>query len=205
MQDRANNPGDIPMSPGFDGPGPTPLQRVLAGRRSIRRFMETPVEPAKLEACLEAARIAPSAHNVQPWRFIVVDEPGLKTRLADEAFSGIYRGSMFAAKAPVILVILARPGKAVVRLGSRIQGVPFYLLDIGIAGEHIVLQAEELGLATCWMGWFNYRRARKVLSVPRAFKLVALMPLGYAEKRPTREPPRRSFEEIVAFNRSPRA
>jgi nitroreductase len=184
--------------------GPTPFQRVLGGRRSIRRFLPTPVEPEKLRACLEAARIAPSAHNVQPWRFIVVDDPGLKDRLATAAFSGIYSGSKFAARAPVLLVLLARPGKATVRLGSLIQGVPYYLLDIGIAGEHVVLQAEELGLATCWMGWFDYRKARKVLDIPRTFKLVAMMPLGYAEKRPQREPPRRAYEDIVVFNKAPR-
>ena len=184
--------------------GPTPFQRVLGGRRSIRRFLPTPVEPEKLRACLEAARIAPSAHNVQPWRFIVVDDPGLKDRLATAAFSGIYSGSKFAARAPVLLVLLARPGKATVRLGSLIQGVPYYLLDIGIAGEHVVLQAEELGLATCWMGWFDYRKARKVLDIPRMFKLVAMMPLGYAEKRPQREPPRRAYEGIVSFNKAPR-
>lgn len=184
--------------------GRTPFQTILAGRRSIRRFLPTPVEPEKLRACLEAARIAPSAHNVQPWRFIVVDDPSLKERLAAAAFSGIYGASKFAARAPVILVLLARPGKAVVRLGSMIQGVPYYLLDIGIAGEHVVLQAEELGLASCWMGWFDYRKARKALGIPRTFKLVALMPLGYAEKRPQREPPRRAFEDIVSFNKAPR-
>ncbi len=182
----------------------TPLQRILRGRRSIRRYLPTPVEPEKLRACLEAARIGPSAHNAQPWRFIVVDDPPLKDRLAAEAFSGIYSSSMFAAKAPVILVLLARPGNAMVRLGSKIQGVPYYLIDIGIAGEHVVLQAEELGLATCWMGWFDYRKARKVLGISGSFKLVAMMPLGYAEKRPTREPPRKTFEEIAAFNRSPK-
>ena len=184
-------------------PGRTPFQTILAGRRSIRRYLPAPVEPEKLRACLEAARIAPSAHNVQPWRFVVVDDPVLKDRLAEAAFSGIYSGSKFAARAPIILVVLARPGKAVVRLGSMIQGVPYYLLDIGIAGEHIVLQAEEMGLATCWMGWFDYRKARKVLEIPRAFKLVALMPLGYAEKRPQREPPRKTFEDIVSFNKAP--
>ena len=183
--------------------GPTPFQRILRGRRSIRRFLPTPVEPEKLRACLEAARLAPSAHNVQPWRFMVVDDPALKARLAEAAFGGFYKGSRFAAQAPVILVLLARPGKAVVRLGSRLQGVPFYLLDMGIAGEHLVLQAEELGLATCWMGWFNYRRARRALDIPAAFKLVALMPLGYAETRPLREPPRRTLEGISAFNRVP--
>ena len=181
----------------------TPFQRILRGRRSIRRFLPTPVEPEKLRACLEAARLAPSAHNVQPWRFMVVDDPDLKARLAAAAFGGIYKGSQFAAQAPVILVLLARPGRAVVRLGSRIQGVPFFLLDMGIAGEHLVLQAEELGLATCWMGWFNYRRVRKALGIPPGFRLVALMPLGYAEKRPQNQPPRRTLDGIAAFNKVP--
>ena len=183
---------------------PTPFQRILGGRRSIRRYLETPVEPEKLRACLEAARVAPSAHNVQPWRFIVVDEPGLKDRLAAAAFSGIYAGSKFAARAPVLLVLLAKPGGAAVRAGSKLLGIPFHFLDMGIAGEHVVLQAEELGLATCWMGWFDHRRVRKALAIPRGFKIVALMPLGYAETRPVREPPRRTLEEIVTFNGAPR-
>jgi len=183
---------------------PTAFQTILSGRRSIRRYLETPVEPEKLRACLEAARLAPSAHNVQPWRFIVVDEPGLKDRLAAAAFSGIYSGSKFAARAPVILVLLAKPGGAAVRAGSKLLGIPFHFLDMGIAGEHVVLQAEELGLATCWMGWFDHRRVRKVLAIPRGFKIVAIMPLGYAEKRPMREPPRRTLEEIVTFNGAPR-
>jgi len=183
---------------------PTPLQSLLRGRRSIRRYLETPVEPEKLRACLEAARIAPSAHNAQPWRFIVVDDPALKARLTGESFTGIYNGSKFAAKAPVILVLVAKREFVAHHLGARIQRVPYYLVDMGIAGEHIVLQAQELGLATCWMGWFNYRRARKVLGVPRKFKIVAMMPIGYAETRPQREPPRKAFEAIAFFNEAPR-
>lgn len=194
----------IDMAEDKPAAAPTALQKIMIGRRSIRRYLPTPVEPEKLRACLEAARIAPSANNVRPWRFLIVDEPALKDKLSAEAFSGIYAASKFAAKAPVILVLLAKPGGAAIRLGSKIQGVPFYLLDMGIAGEHIVLQAEELGLSTCWMGWFDYRKARKVLGIPGAFKLVAMMPLGYAETRPTREPPRKTFGEMVAFNRVPR-
>jgi nitroreductase len=182
---------------------PTPFQRIIRGRRSIRRFLETPVEPEKLTACLEAARLAPSAHNAQPGRYVVVDEPGLKDRLAAAAFSGIYRGSRFAAKAPVLLVLLARRDFVAHHLGGRMQRVPYYYVDMGIAGEHIVLQAEELGLATCWMGWFSRRHVRKALKVPRRLKVVAVMPVGYAEKRPTREPPRKSLAEIAAFNRVP--
>lgn len=183
--------------------GPTPFQRILAGRRSIRRYLPTPVEPEKLRACLEAARIAPSAHNSQPWRFLVIDDPAVKDLVAAHAFSGIYRSSRFAAKAPVLLVLLARRAFVAHHLGSRFQNIPYHLVDIGIAGEHVVLQAEELGLATCWMGWFSRGRLRRTLKIPRRFKIMALMPVGYAEKRPTREPPRRSYEEIVTFNKAP--
>lgn len=178
----------------------TPFQKILRGRRSIRRYLPTPVEREKLLACLEAARLAPSAHNAQPWRFIVVDDPGIKERLTAAAFSGIYSGSKFAAQAPVILVLLVKTELLAHGLGGRLQRVPFHFVDIGIAGEHIVLQAEEMGLATCWMGWFNYRKVRKVLAIPRKYKVVAMMPMGYAEKRPRREPPRRTLEEIVTYN-----
>jgi nitroreductase len=178
----------------------TAFQKILRGRRSIRRYLPGPVDPEKIRACLEAARLAPSAHNAQPWRFVVVDDPDLKDRLTSAAFSGIYSGSKFAAQAPIIIVLLARLDRVANRIGARLQGVPFHFLDMGIAGEHIVLQAEELGLATCWMGWFNYRKVRKVLDIPRTYKVVAMMPLGYAEKRPNREPPRKTFEEVVTFN-----
>jgi nitroreductase len=183
--------------------GPTPFQRILRGRRSIRRYLETPVESWKLRACLEAARLAPSAHNAQPCRIVVVDEPALKAELAAAAFSGLYSVTKFAAKAPVLLVLLAKRNLVAHHLGARFQKVPYYLVDMGIAGEHIVLQAEELGLATCWLGWINYRRVRKVLRLPRKFKIVAMMPLGYAEKRPQREPPRKGFDEVAFFNRVP--
>jgi nitroreductase len=178
----------------------TPFQTILRGRRSIRRYLPTPVEREKLLACLEAARLAPSAHNAQPWRFIVVDDPELKERLTAAAFSGIYSGSKFAAQAPVILLLLVKTEIMAHGIGGRLQRVPFHFVDIGIAGEHIVLQAEELGLATCWMGWFNYRKARKVLGIPRKYKVIAMMPVGYAEKRPRREPPRRTLDEIVTYN-----
>jgi len=184
-------------------PAPTPLQRILAGRRSIRRYLPTPVEPEKVRACLEAARIAPSAHNSQPWRFIVIDDPALKDLVAARAFSGLYQRSRFAAAAPVLLVLLARRAFVAHSLGGRFQRVPYHFVDLGIAGEHIVLQAQELGLSTCWMGWFNRGRLRRTLKIPGRFKIVALMPLGYAEKRPKREPPRKAYEEIVSFNKVP--
>ena len=173
---------------------------IVRSRRSIRRFLPRPVEREKITACLEAARLAPSSHNSQPSRFVVVDDPALKETLCREAFTGIYKVSRFAVQAPVIIVVMAVKNVVTHRLGRRIQGVSFHLIDIGIAGEHLVLQAEELGLSTCWMGWFNRRRVRRVLKPPRKFKVVALVPIGYAASRPPRETVRKPLAEIAWWN-----
>jgi nitroreductase len=173
---------------------------LVRKRRSIRRFLPRPVAREEILACIEAARLAPSASNAQPWRFIVVDEPGLKDALCREAFSGIYSISQFTSQAPVVLVVLARLDFVTHRLAPQIQGMQFYLIDIGISVEHFVLQAEELGLSTCWVGWFNARKVRRLLRVPRKYKIVALLPVGYAASRPPRETVRKSLEEVVSFN-----
>ncbi len=180
-------------------PTETPFQNLVRRRRSVRRYLNQPVERDVLLTCLEAARLAPSAENVQPWRFLVIDEPGVKDRFSKAAFSGIYRASRFAAKAPVLILILARPDLLADRIGKPFRNVSFYLIDVGIAGGHLSLQAEDLGLGTCWVGWFNARRARKFFRIPRKYKIVCLMTLGYYEKRP-RERTRKSLDDIVWFN-----
>lgn len=181
----------------------TPFQQLVQARRSIRRFMDKPVEREKILTCIEAARLAPSADNVQPWRFLIIDEPELIAKFSREAFSGIYFPTKFAAKAPVIIIILARLDIIANRIGKQIQNIHFYLIDIGIAGEHLVLQAEELGLGTCWIGWFNPRKARKFFKIPRKYKIVSLMAMGYYEKKPSKVKKRKRLEEITWFNTLP--
>lgn len=179
----------------------TSFQRLVRSRRSIRRFLPVPVEREKILACIEAARLAPSADNAQPWRFLVIDEPEIKAKFCQEVFSGIYRISRFAAQARVLIMILARLDIVANRLGKWIQGIPFYLIDIGIAGEHLVLQAEELGLGTCWIGWFNISKARRFFCIPKKYRVVSLIAMGYYEKKSTGEKKRRRLEEIVWFNK----
>ena len=174
---------------------------LVRQRRSIRRYLEMPVEREKIMTCLEAARLAPSADNVQPWRFLVIDDPELKDRLSKQAFSGIYSISRFASQAPVLILIMSRLDIIANRIGKLIQDVHFHLLDIGIAGEHIVLQAEDLGLGSCWIGWFNIRKTRKTLRIPRKYKIISMLALGYYEKRPKKERKSKSLDDIVWFNR----
>jgi nitroreductase len=177
------------------------FQELVKSRRSVRSYLDKPVEREKILTCIEAARLAPSADNVQPWRFLIIDEPELKKQYAREIFSGIYSISRFAEKAPVLILILARLDIIANRIGKQIQNIQYYLLDIGIAGEHIVLQAQELGLGTCWVGWFNIRKARKFLKVPRKYKIVSMLAMGYFEKRPRKEKKRKKLEEIAWFNK----
>lgn len=174
---------------------------LVNGRKSIRRYLSRPVERDKIKSCIEAARMAPSAENVQPWRFVVLDEPEIKNSFAESVFSGIYSVSKFAAKAPVLILVLARLDILANRLGKQMQGIHYYLIDIGIAGEHIVLQAEEMGLGTCWIGWFNIKKARKLLKIPSKYKIVTLISMGYYDKKPSRERKRKNLEEILSFNR----
>ncbi|MCD6193454.1 MAG: nitroreductase family protein [Candidatus Aminicenantes bacterium] len=176
------------------------LIKLIWQRRSIRRFLESPIPREKILLCLEAARWAPSAENVQPWRFLVIDDPEVKQRFAEKVFSGIYFPSRFAQHAPVLILVLARLDILANRVGKQIQGVAYHLLDIGMAGEHLVLQAEELGLSTCWIGWFNLKKARKFFSIPRKYKIISLIALGYAAKRPPRAPRKKKLSEIVWFN-----
>ncbi len=178
-----------------------PFQQLVRNRRSIRKYLEKPVEREKVLICLEAARMAPSADHVQPWRFLIVDDPDVKKNFSDEVFSGIYSSSKFAGKAPVIIVMLAKLDVVANRIGKQIQGIHFYFIDMGIAGEHIVLQAEELGLGTCWIGWFSTKKTRKLLNIPRKYKIVSLMSMGYYEKRPSKEKKRKTLDEIAWFNK----
>jgi len=180
---------------------PSPLQRILGRRRSVRRFLDTPVEREKILACLEAARLAPSAENAQPWRFVVLDDPQVKGPFCREAFSGIYGRTRFAERAPALILLLSKTAFMTHGLGQRLQGIPFQLIDIGIAGEHLVLRATELGLGTCWIGWFHTRRVRRFFRIPRKYKIAGLIALGYAEPRERKERKKKALEEIAFFNR----
>jgi len=177
------------------------LLELLKQRRSVRDFLDKPVEREKIKLCLEAARVAPSACNSQPWKFIVVDDGELKKRLCDKAFSGIYAINAFCKKAPVIVVIVSERSKFLARIGGMFRGTKYYLIDIGIAGEHFVLQAQELGLGTCWIGWFNERAVKSVLNIPKDKKIDVLLALGYYDQEKVKSGhSREPLDKISSFN-----
>lgn len=177
------------------------LMDLIRARRSVRRYADQPVERGVIEQCLEAARLAPSAENAQPWRFVVVDDPAVKEQLARAAFSGVYRPTRFAAKAPAIVAVLAKPDVVANRLGRAIQGTKYYLIDCGIACQQFVLRATELGLGVCYIGWYSKRGVRRALQVPRSHDIVVLLAVGYPKGEPGKARPRRRLHELVSYNR----
>ena len=161
---------------------------VVRKRRSIRRYKPDPVPEEEIKYILEAARLAPSWANTQCWHFIVVTDPEVKGKIGEAGFR-------WSARGPAMIVACADAAK----VGSR-EDQYYYLVDIGIALEHLVLAAVDRGLGTCWVVGFSEAKVKEILGVPENIRVVALTPLGY----PTEEPParsRKSLEEIFSYNR----
>jgi nitroreductase len=177
------------------------LLDLIKHRKSVRDFLDKPVEREKIMDCLEAARLAPSACNSQPWKFIVVDDKKIKNQLCDTAFRGIYSINSFCKTAPVIVVVISEKSKFIARIGELFRGTKYYLIDIGIACEHFVLQAQDLGLGTCWIGWFNEGAVKSILNISKGKKIDIIIALGYYDREKSGpEHYREQIDDIVSFN-----
>ena len=171
---------------------------LVQKRYSVRKFLDKPVEKNKLDLCMESARLSPSACNSQPWKFVIVENTELKNRLCDGIFSGQYSSNKFVKQAPVLVLVISDKGTFISKVGGFLRDTRFYLIDIGIATEHFVLQATELGLGTCWIGWFNEKKAIEILQLPNTTKIDVIIPVGYpANTLPTKV--RKPISEIVTY------
>ena len=176
--------------------------QLVKQRQSVRKYDPRPVEEEKLERCLEAARLAPSASNSQPWKFIVVNEPELKSKVARETVGPMATFNTFTDQAPVIVVITIEKMKTVTQIGAYLKDREFPLIDIGIAAEHLCLQAAEEGLGTCMLGWFNEKPIKELLNVPASKRIGLIITLGYpAPDYPVKDKKRKCYHEVVTFNR----
>ena len=173
---------------------------LVQKRQSTRTYLSRPVDREKIDRCIDAARLAPSACNSQPWSFVIVDDPEKKQELAENAFSGIYSIVSAAKQAPVIIAVVTEKATYAARLGSFLKGTAYSLIDIGIAGEHLVLQAAEEGLGTCWIGWFNEKKVKKTLGLPRSSHVDILITMGYPADPAIRDKNRKTLEEIRKYS-----
>ena len=172
---------------------------LVKKRRSVRHYRPDEVPRELIEKCLEAVRFAPTACNTQNWKFIVV-ESALKDRLALEALGCVVVPNKFAGEAPVIVVIAANLDFITHRVGGKLKGIDYHMIDAGIAGEHFVLQAAELGLGTCWIGWFDKKAVKRVLSLPAGWEICSMLTLGYPYET-SGEKKRKALRDISEFRK----
>lgn len=172
---------------------------LVKNRQSIRTYSDISIEREKLNRCLEAARLSPSACNSQPWRFIVVDTPELKDKIAKSTFSELVSFNKFSLTAPALVVVTASKGNLKTKVGQMITNIPYYLIDIGIAAEHFCLQAAEEGLGTCMIGWFNEKEIKKHLNIPKNKRVSLVIAIGYPKSDIIRAKNRKPLEEVSNF------
>jgi len=173
------------------------LIRLLKSRASCRSYLDKDVPDLAINNCLEAARLAPSACNKQPWRFIIVKNKSIRDEICDKCLlPGI--SMPWLSKAPVIVVLCAEKNFLVHKAAPLLSGVPYHYIDAGIAGEHFVLAAETQGLASCWIGWFNKRQIRNVVGISRGLDIVSLISLGYPDTRES-QPEKMPLGKISSF------
>jgi len=163
------------------------LFEVIEKRRSIRSYKPNPIPNEHLKKILEAARLAPSGKNRQPWRFVVVRDAERKEKLAEAAMN-----QMFIAEADVVVVALSDP-TVYSSIGGK-RRIP-YLQDPMIAIEHMVLAATSLGYGTCWIGAFNEGEVKRIINAPEKLAVIALLPIGVPNESPSPRL-RNPFEEI---------
>jgi len=173
---------------------------AIKTRRSIRKYKTTPVDDKTLELILEAAHWAPSWGNTQCWRLIVVSDDGIKNRLADTL--GATNPAMDAIKqAPLLIVACAELGESGYKEGELVTDKgDWFMFDVALAMQNLVLAAHSLGLGTVHTGRFDAKKAADILEVPQGYCVVEMTPLGYPDQ--VRDPrPRKELSEIVFYNR----
>ncbi len=174
---------------------------MVKTRQSTRAYDTRPVEKEKIDRCLEAARFSPSACNAQPWKFIVVDEAGLRNNLADAIHDRVLAMNHFTKQAPVHVVVVREKANLTSGIGQVVKDIEYPLIDIGIAAIHLCLQALEEGLGTCMIGWFNQKKVKKLLAIPNNKRVELIITIGYPATEEIRPKKRKPAGEVVSYNR----
>ena len=169
---------------------------IVKTRRSVREYQSRPVKEEDIAAICEAARWAPSACNAQTWRFVAVTDRALIDRLCDEALRPVIRNK-WLRQAPLIIVGCSQLDIVANRIGTRVTGIEYYQIDLGIAMEHMVLKATELGLGTCYVGWFKEDKVKGILRIPERVRVSALLAVGYAADTPPAKRSRKPLSKIL--------
>lgn len=170
---------------------------LLSKRQSCRKYLDKQVEKEKLIKCIEAARIAPSACNSQPWHFVVVNNKELAEKVAMCTQDKIM--NKFTSDCHAFIVVVEESGNLTSRAGALMKQQDYRSIDLGIATEHLCLQATEEDLGTCILGWFDEKELKKLLNISKMKRIRLVVAIGYPETNELRKKVRKNIEEISTF------
>ncbi|AYD39983.1 NAD(P)H nitroreductase [Clostridium fermenticellae] len=170
---------------------------LIEKRESCRNYSNKPVEKEKLISCIEAARIAPSACNGQPWRFIIINNKELSFKVA-KCIEDLVMNK-FTEKCPAFIIVLQEKTDIKARIGAKIKNQDYSSIDIGIASCQLCLEATEQGLSTCIMGWFNEKKLKNLLNIDPSKRIRLVISIGYSADTEIRKKIRKNIDEIAKF------
>ncbi|MDI6916214.1 MAG: nitroreductase family protein [Thermoplasmatales archaeon] len=168
------------------------VYEAIKNRKSIRKYKSTPIPEEKLKKILGAMRLAPSAKNLQPWKFVIVRDEEIKRKLIPAC-----NNQKFIAEAPIIIAGCAFEDECYTYMGGYTSSYP---VDLGIAFDHLMLAATSEGLGTCWIGSFKEEKVKEVLGIPKNVRVVGLTPVGFPDESPEAKP-RKNLSEIVCYDK----
>jgi nitroreductase len=176
------------------------MLELILNRQSDRSYNDKPVENEKIERIIEAGRMAPSACNAQPWKFIIVTDPELRAKISEAASAKLLGMNSFVNQAPLLLIVVREKANMSSKIGSTVKNKDYSLIDIGIASENICLQARAEGSGSCMIGWFDEKEVKKILAIPATKRVELIITLGYPAKE-LRAKKRKSLTETVTYNK----
>jgi nitroreductase len=173
---------------------------LVQSRQSDRAYADKPVETEKIDRILEAARLAPSACNAQPWKLIVVTDPEKRMEVADATASKLLSMNHFTKQAPVQIVVVEESANFTSSVGGWATNKHYPHLDLGIVASHICLAAADEGLGSCMIGWCDEKKVRKTLDIPKSKRVMLIILIGYSAQ-PVRDKKRKKKDEIVKWEK----
>ncbi|MEI8273061.1 MAG: nitroreductase family protein [Paludibacter sp.] len=171
---------------------------LVQSRQSDRAYSDKAVEIEKIERILEAARLAPSACNAQPWKFIVVTNPEKRMQIADATENKLLSMNHFTKQAPMQLIVLEDNANFTSSVGGWATNKHYPHIDLGIVAAHISLAAADEGLGSCIIGWCDEKKIQKALNIPKNKRVMLVILLGYSAQA-LRDKKRKSIDEIVSY------
>src|ERR1035437_7012770 len=154
---------------------------LINKRESCRAYKDIKVEREKIISCIEAARLAPSACNSQPWHFVVVDDQQKVKEIASSMYDKLVSFNKFAETSPAFIVVIEEKATLSAKLGGKMKDQHYAPIDIGLATENICLMAAEQNLSTCIMGWFNEKSIKKYLEIGTGKRIRLVIAIGYGK------------------------